>query len=127
MTYDDDCDYIVYCYDPSQDNWTTLPTLPVRWFGLGQVNGKLVAVGGKKKSDEGITNEVFTYDERSREWKQTLHPMPTDRRFPGVLSLQSALAVAGVFSSIGEYTDAVEIFKTDISTCLSSVLTLAIE
>ena len=63
------------------------------------------------------TNEVYTYDERSRKWKQTILPMPTARYFPGVLSLQSALVVAGgstsSFSSL--YTDVVEIFKPDTS------------
>ena len=107
---------IVYCYDPSQDNWTTLPPLPVKWFGLGQVNGKLVAVGGWKKSDGRATNEVYTYDERSRKWKQTIPPMPTARHSPGVLSLQSALVVAGGVTPISvECTAAVEIFKADTS------------
>ena len=46
----DDCHDIIYCYDPSRDNWITLPPLPVRWFGVSQVNGKLVAVGGVKVS-----------------------------------------------------------------------------
>ena len=101
--------YIVYCYDPSQDTWTTLPPLPVRYFGLGQLNGKLVAVGGKK-SDYSPTNGVYAYDERSKKWKQTSPPMPTARWSPSFLSLQSALVVAGV-----PYTDAVEIFKADTS------------
>ena len=72
VTTDDD--YIVYCYDVSQAmaKWTTLPPLPVRWFGLGHVDGKLVAVGGRNNSDDsGATNEVRTYDERSRKWKQS--------------------------------------------------------
>ena len=111
----DDDYYIVYCYDPSQDNWTTLPPLPVMWFDLGQVNGKLVAVGGLKESDDSdstdSTNEVYTYDERSKKWKQTIPLMPTARHSPGVLSLQSALVVAGGHP----YTDAVEIFKADTS------------
>ena len=109
----DDAEYIVYCYDRSQDTWTTLPPLPVSYFGLGQVNGKLVAVGGRKKSNGSNvdTNEVYTYDERSKKWKQTIPPMPTARCWPGVLSLQSALVVAGGFP----YTGAVEIFKADTS------------
>ena len=111
----DDDYYIVYCYDSSQDNWTTLPPLPVKWCGLGQVNGKLVAVGGDKKSDDSTTNEVYTYDERSKKWKQTIPPMPTARCWPDVLSLQSALVVAGGLASDGRYTDAVEIFKVDTS------------
>ena len=110
-----DDQYIVYCYDPSQDNWTTLPPLPVKWFGLGQVNGKLVAVGGRKNSDSRVNNEVYTYDERSRKWKQTIPLMPTARHSTAVLSLQSALVVAGGDTSFREYTDAVEIFKTDTS------------
>ena len=106
-----DDQFNVYCYDPPQDNWTTLPPLPVRYFGLGQVNGELVAVGGEKKSSEIVTNEVFTYDERSRKWKKTIPPMPTARHSPGVLSLKSALVVAGGYTV--HVTDSVEIFKPD--------------
>ena len=106
-------DYIVYCYDPSQDNWTNLPPLPVKWFGLGQVNSKVMAVGGERKDDDRETNEVFTYDERSRKWKQTLPPMPTAKHSPGVLSLPSAHVVAG--GNTRNYTNAVEIFKADTS------------
>ena len=108
-----DTDYIVYCYDPSQEKWTTLPPLPVKYFGLGQVNGKLVAVGGLKESTGKATNDVYTYDEQSQKWKQTIPPMPTARWSPGVLSLQSALVVAGGF--ISSRTSAVEIFKPDTS------------
>ena len=107
-----DC-YIVYCYETPQDKWTTLPPLPVSFFGLGQVNGKLVAVGGVKK-DYRETNEAYTHYEQSRKWKQTIPPMPTARYLPGVLSLQSALVVAGG-AIISSFTAAVEIFKIDTS------------
>ena len=101
--------HIVYCYDASQDKWTTLPPLPVSRFGLGQVSGKLVAVGGLKND---ARQEVYTYDERSRKWKQTIPPMPTAKRSASVLSLQSALVVAGG-CMVKSNTDAVEIFKRD--------------
>ena len=110
---DDDNQCIVYCYDPSHDKWTTLPPLPVRWFGLGQVNGKLVAIGGDKKGTTKETNEVYFYDESSQKWKQTIPPMPTGRCSPGVLSLQSALVVASGYTST--FIAAVEIFKPDTS------------
>ena len=110
---DDDDEYTVYCYDPSQDKWTTLPPLPVRYFGLGQVNGKLVAVGGWKKGTGNQTNDVYTYDKRSQKWKQTIPPMPTARCSLSVLSLQSALVVAGGYTST--YSNAVETFKPDTS------------
>ena len=109
-----DDEYIVYCYDPSQDKWTTLPPLPISWFGLGQVSGKLVTVGGLKKSTENETNDVYMYDERSQKWKQTIPPMPTARWSPGVLSLRSALVVAGG-GTLSGHIAAVEIFKRDTS------------
>jgi N-acetylneuraminic acid mutarotase len=110
VTGDDDDEYIVYCYDPPQDKWTTLPPLPATCFGLGQVNGELVAVGGCNRS---AINDVYTYDEQSQTWKQTIPPMPTARWAPGVLSLQSALVVAGGITST--FSNAVEIYKADTS------------
>ena len=109
MANDNNDEYIVYCYDPSQDKWTTLPPLPVEWFGLGQVNGKLVAVGGEERNSQ-TSSEVYTYDEKSRKWKQIIPRMPTARWSLGVLSLQAALVVAG---GVSEAT--VEIFKPDTS------------
>ena len=111
MTNDDDDRYIIYCYDPSQDKWTTLTPLPVKLFGLGQVNGKLVTVGGWKNSTG--TSYVYTYDEQSHKWKQTIPPMPTARWYPGILSTQSALVVAGGLTE--SHFTAVEIFKPDTS------------
>ena len=112
--YGDD-QYIVYCYDPSQDKWTSLPPLPVRWFGLGQVYGKLVSVGGWKKSTGNEIKDIYTYDERSQKWKQIISPMPTARQYPGVLSLQLALVVAGGTSASLIYSNTVDIFKPDAS------------
>ena len=55
-------------------------------YGLGQLSGKLVVVGGWKKGDHGETNEVYTYDEQSKKWKQTIPSMPMARYTPGVLA-----------------------------------------
>lgn len=113
---DKDDRYIVYCYDPPQDQWTTLPPIPVRCFGLGQTDDKLITVGGLKKGGNTMTKEVHTYDERSKKWKQKIPPMPTARCAPGVLSIheQSALVVVGGFiAERCEYLTVVEIFKQD--------------
>ena len=64
----DEC-HMVHCYNPSQDVWTTLPPLPVRYFGLGQLSGELVAVGGAEKGYGSATNKVYNYHERSNKWK----------------------------------------------------------
>ena len=113
---DNDNRYVVYCYDPPQDNWTTLPPLPVRRFGLGQVSGKLVAVGGLKKSDNRPTNTIYTYDERSKKWKQTIPPMPTARYATDVFNIKSSAFVVASGDTIdNEVVNAVEIFKPDTS------------
>ena len=107
----DEC--TVCCYDPSQDTWSTLPPLPVWYFGLGQVRGQLVAVGGQRISDGEVSNEVYVIDESSKKWKQSLPSMPTARHSPTVISNCSALVVAGGRTS--NYTDVVEIFNTETS------------
>ena len=108
---DEESEYVIHSYDPSQDKWTTLPPLPVRYFGLGQVLGRLVAIGGKKKLDERASDEIHSYDERALKWKQTIPPMPTARYAAGVLSLRSALVVAGGRHTPSSFTDAVEVFN----------------
>ena len=88
-------EYRVSCYSPSEDTWNTLPACDVRYFGLGQVRGKLVTVGGRKKPVAKVTNEVYEFDEVTRSWKQSIPPMPTARHSPAVLSHHSTLTVAG--------------------------------
>ena len=141
-SYDDDDKYNLHCYDPSQDIWTTLPTLPVCYFGLGhcQVKGELVTVGGMKKTGEQsidnensdqsgdetdmsedsgyeyvITNDVHVFDESTQKWQQSIPPMPTGRRSVAVLSHSSCLVVAGGQLASGEFTDTVEIYNINTS------------
>jgi hypothetical protein len=86
----------------------------VQWYGLGQLNGKPVAVGGKKR-EEGAperSNKVYTFDESLHEWTLTVPNMPTGRGGPSVISLSSALIVAGGYAE-GGYVKTVEIFKLD--------------
>jgi hypothetical protein len=115
----EDDNYYVYCYDLSLDQWTTLPPPPLKWFSLGQINGKLVAIGGQenckskgtKKSERSLKG--CTYDEKEQKWKRTIPPLPTARNSPRVLSLQSALVVAGGYTQSTCCTGTVEIFKSE--------------
>ena len=111
----DDCDdqYRIFCYSPSEDTWNTLPACDVRWFGLSQVRGKLVTVGGRKKSFE-VTNEVYEFNEVAHTWKQSIPPMPTARTSPAVLSHHSTLTVAGGNTGYAR-TAVVEVFKEETS------------
>ena len=72
-------------------------------------------MGGWKSIDAQVVDDVHTYDEQTQKWKQTILPMPTPRKSPGVLSLQSALIVAGGDKRISSYVVTVEIFKPDTS------------
>ena len=110
-------EYLVYCYDSLKDKWSSLPPLPVRYCGLGQVNGELVAIGGMKKRADVPTSEIYIYDASLQRWKETFTSMPTSRAFPSVLSLESLLVVVGGLIEVydDEYTSVVEILKTDIS------------
>ena len=137
---DDDDEYNLHCYDPSQDIWTTLPTLPVCKFGLGQVKGELVTVGGMKRTGEQsignehsnqsgdepdtsedsgyeyvVTNDVNVFDESTQKWKQSNPPMPTGRSSAAVLSHPSCLVVAGGGLASEEFTDTVEIYNINTS------------
>ena len=113
--YCDDFDdkYCVYCYDPPQDAWSNLPTLPVRWFGLGEVKGELVAVGGQDLSFS-ISNVVRVFN-KGRNWKRTIPPMPTARFSPTVVSLSTHLVVAGGYMDAGECINNVEIYNISTS------------
>ena len=106
--------YQVYCYSPSEDTWNTLPACDVRRFGLGQVRGKLVTVGGRKKTDDEVTNEVYEFDEVTRSWKQSIPTMPTARTSPAVLNHHSTLTVAGGNTGHGR-TAVVEVFREETS------------
>ena len=111
--YDDDDKHCVYCYDPPQDVWSTLPRLPVRYFGLGEVKGELVAVGGLDLPFS-TSNVVHVFNKR-KTWKQTIPPMPTARMWPAVVSLPTHLVVAGGVLGSRDCTDNVEIYNISTS------------
>ena len=90
-------DKTLLCYDQKKDSWTPLPPLPVKWFGLDQVDGKLVAVGGLK-ADEKATNNIYTLNFVQN--GSLLSPLCPQQ---GVsLVSQSAMIVIGDYSAKGE-------------------------
>ena len=111
--YVGDDEFCVYCYNPPQDVWSTLPRLPVRWFGLGEVKGELVAVGGVDSS-HSKSNVVRVFNE-GKNWKLTIPPMPTARDSPAVVTLPTHLVVAGGDVGRVVYIDNVEIYNISTS------------
>ena len=97
----DEC--TVYCYDPLQDHWSTLPPFNFRHFGLGHIDGNLVAVGGaRQRPSRERTNDLHTFIESTGRWKKAYPPMPTARSSTVVFSLEHVLIVVGGYSYKGE-------------------------
>ena len=83
--------FIVCKFDPARNEWNTLPPAPVKWFGIGQLNGKLVLVGGKLKNE---TADVHVFED-SQQWEKSIPAMPSPRSAPAVLSHSNSLIVCG--------------------------------
>lgn len=90
----------------------------MRLFSLGQVNGRLVAVGGELKEEitgscvRYCNDKMYVLNESSNKWNEEEIPsMPTARLSPAVLCLRKALIVAGGDPGGSEFSNAVEIFK----------------
>ena len=113
----DDC-YLVCQYNPASDEWTTLPSCTVKYFGLGQLSGELLTVGGVTR-DRTITKKVYQYKADSQQWEKFLHPMPTARYYPTIISTQSALVTCGgatdVIGGKGVPCTTVEVYTTETS------------
>ena len=107
-------EYLVYCYNLSQDKWTKLPPMANRWFSLCQINGRLTAIGGRRKGNlECRENEVYSFDESSQRWEKVFPPMPTAKSTMPAVSLPSAaIAIIGGGTKSGD-TNTVEIFRPD--------------
>ena len=111
--------YLVFQYDPARDEWTILPPCPVFGFGLGQLSGELLTVGGVDQWED-LTKKVYHYKPESQRWEEFLQPMPTARAFLTVISTQSALIACGgdtdTISDGGNVPcSIVEVFTTETS------------
>ena len=81
-------------YETRSGQWSVLPSCPVRRFGLGQLSGKLVTVGGVD-GRLATVNHVYTYVQETQQWEKSIPPMPTPRRLPTVITYNSSIAVCG--------------------------------
>ena len=107
----------IYCYDPLQDKWSTLPRILVCCFSLGTVKNELVTVGGMRQ--ERRTTDVVVFS-KGKIWKHSIPPMSIARSSPAVISLRTHLVIAGGMSQVVmggvvniEPTSTVEIFNSN--------------
>ena len=88
-----------FMYDSNKDHWSTLPHLPVGWFGLVTVTEKkqLLVIGGHTNNNDVIevTNKVFLWDEKYKKWLTPYPNMPTARCRSSSISHGLTVIVAG--------------------------------
>ena len=112
-SYDDG--YLIQQYSPTDDRWSTLPPAPVYYFGMGEMNGQLVIVGGKTRQRD-VTGKVHTLNSSTqKKWVESIAPMPTARSRPAMLSQPSCLTVVGGADQRGKNLSDVEIFMPQTS------------
>ncbi len=71
------------------------PSSPVRLFGVGQVSGRLVLVGGMVESTGKVTGDVHVFVSESQQWEKSIPAMPTARKASSVVSHSTVLVVCG--------------------------------
>ena len=112
--------YSICRYNIQNQKWlSAIEHTVVTAFGVGQVTGKLVTVGGNNKNSMMISNNMSFYNQHAGKWTSK-NPMPTARQQPTVISQPAYLIVAGGITSVTskscyECTNIVEIFSSSTS------------
>ena len=108
----------VFQYNPNQDTWSQLPICPTCYFGLTELDGKLVTVGGRRIDEIVAINNVYEFQE-SETWENSIiPPMPTARFYLTVVNYKSTLIVSGGITdwktdtNHSTRTSTVEVFQT---------------
>lgn len=105
--------FCIFKYDAPNNKWTTLPPCPTKWFGLGQLAGDLVIVGGCLLSRRAVNN-VFVFNQSLQQWESdVVPPMLTSRARLCVVSHDSGLVAAGGFNNKYQFLSAVEVYKIE--------------
>ena len=93
---------VIFQYDTSERNgseWKTIIQCPTVFFGLGELNGKLVMVGGARETENKktiITGDVFVLNEKGTEWSGDVIPaMKRPRIRSCVVSFKGCIAACG--------------------------------
>ena len=108
---------LMFQYNPKRDTWSQLPICPTLCFGLTQLDGKLVTVGGRRLNQPTRINDVYIFQE-SETWERSIPPMPTARSHATAVNYKSTIVVSGGLthwhtdSKLRTHATAVEVFQT---------------
>ena len=108
----------VFQYNPKQDTWSQLPICPTRYFGLTQLDGRLLTVGGCRIDQPIPISDVYVFQD-SETWENSIiPPLPTARSHTTAFNYKSTILVSGgtthwhTDSKLRTRTNAVEVFQT---------------
>ncbi len=102
-------------YHPGEDKWARLPPSPVRYFGVGQVSGQLVLVGGVVPSTGKVTGDVHVFISESQQWERSIPAMPTARWALSVVSHSTVLIACGGSDDLYRPLPTVELYNSEAS------------
>ena len=108
--WESDC--LVQSFDLETTTWSTLPPSPVAFSVAAVINGHLTLIGGFDTLTLKITNQVWSWDEENKEWRNTIPSIPTPRRRPGVVQTSSVVAVLGGLGSNWALLSTVDVLHT---------------
>ena len=116
---------LIFEYNTSESNggkWNSpFPQCPTVYFGLGELNGKLVMVGGERETEDKktiITGEVFMLDKKGTKWSGDIIPAMNRPRIRScVVSHKGCIATCGGIENgdrdARESSSAVEIYRSE--------------
>ena len=108
----------MFQYNPKQDTWSQLPICPTLQFGLTQLDGKLVTVGGSRIDQPIPISDIYVFHESETRENSSIPLLPTARTYPTAFKYKSALIVSRRLTQwetdnkLRTYTNAVEVFQT---------------
>jgi hypothetical protein len=88
----------VQSFDLETATWSTLLPSPIIHSGVAVINGHLTLISGFDASTRKVTNQVWSWHEENKEWRDTIPSMPTPLVRPGVVQTSSVVAVLGGYS-----------------------------
>ena len=92
------------------------PDCPLGHFGMGNLGGKLVAVGGRTIEDKSVSNKVYTYLDGTKAWSEkVIPPLSVPRARSCVISQTEDESSACIAACGGRVLD--ESSSIEVSTC----------
>ena len=101
--------YMISCYDPVNNSWSSSIKTPYRNFAMTTLNNKLVTAGGKDRSYNIITNQVLTMD---ADQLKSYTKMIIARLHATAAGHQGMLVIIGGMDDKGKKLSATELFDS---------------